>query len=783
MKKTILTVLLISIFGLNVAAQNAANIKGKVTNSGGKSIAGATVSLENTASKTMTDAGGNFNLNNIAEGEYNLIVTSSEYLPNSQTITVASGENSFDLTLQTLSETVNVVGRISEYHTEDTTVATKIPTRLIDTPQSITSISPQMIADRQATEVNDIYKSIAGLNQTTYSAVVFRGFTQREILFNGVRGNPYGSLEGDVNGSGFSTSILRLSNIERVEVLKGPASVLYGSSEPGGVINFITKKPRTVLDGTAEARFGQYGLASGNADVSVPLGRNFYTRFAGFVERRDSFRNNAGLKNQNYVGNLLWQPTQKTRVNLEYEFIKQNQPGNRLRGVPVDADGRFITDISFSATEKSDFVKLDANVFQANVSQDFLLDGRFDATFRYLTNNRFENYHEPRAFLAGGRVLTREFRDQTRNNKDTSFTFNIYKPFQIENFGRHTLNSGIEYYRQKHNFIFDRARTGVTPIDIFNPVYGNFNRQNFVFARINTDFAEPQRTGFYFQDQVEINRYVQIVGGGRLEHYRDKGLSGTIPLTGSDTVFTGRFGAVIKPRDNIAFYGNFANSYVRPSILAQTPSANGPFQPEKGRQFEGGVKFELLDRKLFVTSSVYQIDKTDVLRADPLFGPTGNNFNALLQIGAVRNRGFDVDLNGAFTRRWNFQFAYSYINSRITKDNNAAVVGKPLPNVPTNTLGFFTRYDLSSSIGVGFGGEFVGDRIEPFANLKSPGYKTFDANYYQTFLKRFRLNLKLENVFNEVYSLSSLFNPRVGNFPGQPRTFSASLTILSFRKN
>ncbi|HMS40854.1 MAG TPA: TonB-dependent receptor, partial [Pyrinomonadaceae bacterium] len=237
-----------------------------------------------------------------------------------------------------------------------------------------------------------------------------------------------------------------------------------------------------------------------------------------------------------------------------------------------------------------------------------------------------------------------------------------------------------------------------------------------------------------------------------------------------------------KPRENIAIYGSFANSYTRPSILAQTPAANGPFSPEKGRQFEAGVKFELLKSKLFITSAIYQIDKTDVLRADPLFGPSGTNFNALLVVGAVRNRGFDIDANGAITRRWNFSFNYSHINSRITKDNTASVVGKSLPNVPVNTVGFFTRYDLTSEIGIGIGGEFVGDRIEPFANLKSPSYKTFDLSYYHTFLKRFRLNLKMENVGNEVYSLSSLFNPRAGNFPGQPRTFSASLTILSFVK-
>lgn len=784
MKKTIFYLLLIAVSAVSAFGQNSNRVNGKVVNADGKPVAGATVFLEGTTTTTLTKADGTFALEAIEAGEYNLIVTSSEYAPQSTQITVGDGATvaPVNVTLQTVAATVEIVGRVSEYHTEDATVATKIPTRLIDTPQSITSVSPQQIADRQAVDVNDIYKSIAGLNQTTYSAVVFRGFTQREILFNGVRGNPYGSLEGDVNNSGFSTSILRLSNIERVEVLKGPASVLYGSSEPGGVINFVTKKPKNVLDGTAEVRFGQYGLATGNFDGSVPLGDRVFTRFGAFLERRDSFRNNAEFKNQNYVANLLWQPGDTTRVNLEYEYIKQDQPGNRLRGVPIDGRGNFLTDISFSAAEPSDFVNLKANVFQAGISQDFWLDGRFDATLRFLTNDRFENYHEPRAFTANNTAVTREFRDQERRNDDLSFTFNIYKPFAVENFGRHTLNGGIEYYRQKHEFIFDRARIGVPSINIFNPVYGNFNLANYVFARINDDFAEPSRFGFYFQDQVEINRFVQIVVGGRVERYSDTGRSGTIPLTGSDTIFTGRFGAVVKPRDNLAIYGNFANSYTRPSILAQTPSANGPFEPERGRQFEAGVKFELLDRRLFITSSIYQINKTDVLRPDPLFGPTGNNFNALLQIGEVRNRGFDIDLNGAFTRRWNFQFAYSHIDSRILEDNVAAVVGQPLPNVPKNTLGFFTRYDLTNEIGVGFGGEFVGDRVEPFANLRSPGYQTFDANYYHTFFKRFRLNLKLENVFNETYSLSSLFNPRVGNIPGQPRTFTASLTVLSFRK-
>lgn len=784
--KTIIFTLILSVFSGAVCAQTTSGVSGRVTNQENQPVKGAVIALEGTEKRAVTADDGVFVFENLAVGEYVLIVTGDGYAPQSQTININS--NSIfksDFRLEILSETVEIVGRLSEYHTDDTTAAAKIPTRLIDTPQSITSISPQIIADRLATDVNDIYKNVAGLNQTTYSAVVFRGFTQRETLFNGVRGNPYGSLEGDVNNSGFSTSILRLSNVERVEVLKGPASVLYGSSEPGGIINFITKKPKNIMDGTAELRFGQYGLAMGNVDFSLPLGKKVFTRAASFLERRGGFRNNTALRNQNYVGNLLWQPDDATRVNFEYEYIGQNQRGHRLRGVPVNERGEFLTDISFTTTEKTDFVKLFANVFQANVSRDLATDGRIDATFRYLTNNRFENYHEPRGLLADGRTMRRDFRDQLRHNNDFSFSLNAYKAFNLDAFGVHTLNAGTEFYRQDHEFRLVSFAAGVPSIDIFNPVYGIANPQNYAFNPNLTplNLAKPSRIGFYFQDQIALNRFFQFVAGGRIERYKDSGRSGNVNLSAEDSAFTGRIGAVVKPRENISIYGNFANSYTRPPILAQTASANGPHRPERGKQFEAGAKFELLNGRMFVTSSVYQIEKTDVLRPDPNAGIGTVNPNAVLSTGAIRNRGFDIDANGAITRRWNVSFNYSHINSRITRDNLAAVVGKPSPNVPANTVGFFTRYDFTPEIGIGFGGEFVGDRSEPYANLKAPSYKTFDASYYHTILKRFRFYAKLENLANERYALSSLFAARVGNFPGQPRTFSAGVTILSFRKD
>ncbi len=782
MSKLFLAVLTFSTFVLSAFAQNSGTLKGKVVNPDNNPIVGATVSIEGTSQEVVTDNNGTFSFEGLSFGTYTFVVSNNDYQPKSQQFNFnSSSQNSLIIKLEVLTATVTVDGRIGEYHTDDTTVYTKIPTRLIDTPQAITSVSPQLILDSAATDVDDIYRYSAGVSDATYSAVTFRGFTQRETLFNGVRGNPYGSLEGDVNNSGFSTSILRLSNVERVEVLKGPASVLFGSAEPGGIINFITKKPKTEFDGSAGARFGQFGLAAGNADVSVPLSKQVFTRFAGFLERRGSFRNNAELENQNYIANLLWQPSDKTRVLFEYEFIRQNQPGHRLRGIPVLPDGTFLTDISWTASEPDDFVDLDANVFQANLTQDFALDGRFEATFRFLTNDRNEEYHEPRGLLADGRSMTREFRDQIRENKDFSFTANVYKPFTFENFGTHTFNAGFEYYRQDHEYIFDRAR-GIPTVDLFNPVYGQVDPTTYNIINIANDTATPTRVGFYFQDQIRFNKYFQLVAGGRIERYDDEGVSGGDILQGDDTSFTGRIGAVIKPVDNFAIFGNFSNSYVRPSILAQTPNANGPFEPERGRQFEGGIKAELIDRRLFITASGYQINKTDVLRPDPNFGPNGNNFNALLQVGEVRSRGFDLDVTGAITPRWNLTFNYAYIDSEILEDNNPNLIGLPLANVSPHTVGFFTRYDITREIGVGFSGQFVDDRLEPFAGIEAPAYQVFDLSYYHTFLKRFRVDLKLENIADKEYAVSSLFAARAGNFPGQPRTFTFGFTILSFKK-
>jgi len=247
----------------------------------------------------------------------------------------------------TVAEELVVVGRLSDY-VDTSAGAARTSAALIDIPQAIVVLPARLIADIGALDTKDLYKFISG-----------------------VKGNPCGSFEGDVNNSGFSTSQFRLSNLERVEVLKGPSSVLYGSGEPGGIINHVTKKPRDTFAATATVGTGQYGQALVEGEVTGPANasKTLLYRGAAYFEDRDSFRNNASMRNLHLVGGLAWKPSARTAPGLEFEHIDQTNTAHRLRGVPVNAAGDFLADYRWTASEPTDFTDLVANVWQARYDQ------------------------------------------------------------------------------------------------------------------------------------------------------------------------------------------------------------------------------------------------------------------------------------------------------------------------------------------------------------------------------------------------------------------------------
>ncbi len=424
-------------------------------------VARARVLVVDTTRETLTNADGSFSIDRIPLGERTVVIVRDGYVSLSQNISVSAGEPvMLDIRLPaapTLLQEVTVTGRLGDY-IDSNARASRTSAALIDVPQAIAVLPAQLIDDIGALDTKDLYKHISGVSDSPYSSTIVRGFTQREVLVNGVRGNPYGSLEGDVNISGFSTSQFRLTNIERVEVLKGPSSVLYGSGEPGGIINYVTKKPREQFDAHLTVGTGDYHQGLGEAEVTGPVNaaRTLLYRGAVYFEDRDSFRVNANTRNVHAAGAFTWKPLPRSAFGVEYEYIDQTNAAHRLRGVPVNAAGDLLADYRWTATEPGDFTDLNAHVVQLTFNQGLPAGRALDSTFRYLTYDRRENYHEPRGITGG--VMQREFRDQLRTNDDWSWSIGLSTPINLGRAGRHDLAVGGDVLHQDHLFHFATAR-------------------------------------------------------------------------------------------------------------------------------------------------------------------------------------------------------------------------------------------------------------------------------------------------------------------------------------
>lgn len=277
-----------------------------------------------------------------------------------------------------------VTGGAQKLYRVDETLTGKLPTDPLASSQNIVVITEQLIEDQGARDAQDLYRNISGVSFFSYAGVTARGFRQEEVFYDGLRGDPY---------AGFA--VPQLFNIGRVEFLKGPAGMLYGPGAPGGLFNYVTKKPEdrffaevTGIGGT-EDRYG------GSAEITGPLGGGFLGRAALFYEDRGLFRFNAGSRTliADFGVSRDFGPA---KLILQATRYDQELDAHRLRGVPVDNDGNFIASRRWNHNEPTDFQNLRSDVLQARVEAAPLPGVTVDATLRYNDAREAQQYHEPR---------------------------------------------------------------------------------------------------------------------------------------------------------------------------------------------------------------------------------------------------------------------------------------------------------------------------------------------------------------------------------------------------
>ncbi|WP_417361885.1 TonB-dependent siderophore receptor [Gallaecimonas pentaromativorans] len=661
-------------------------------------------------------------------------------------------------------ERITVKGRAqSMYRIDDGSVAMKTATPLERTPQSVQILPLSLIEDQAATEVTDLYRSISGVSQYNYASVTFRGFRQNDVRYDGVRGDPYGDV-----------STPQLFNIQQVQVLKGPSGALYGAGDPGGLINYVTKKPGYQADNRIKLTAGNDDFVSGSLELSGPLTQAADQRYrlGLYQDHENPYRWNTDNRRRIIDTGYAIDLSDASTLTLQLTDVRQNEAGARLRGIPADSQGNFLASMRWNANEKSDFLRLTATVFQARLDHDFNDWLSADVTVRYFDNTERQKYHEPAsADDTNGDGLAdyteRQYRDQTRDTKAGSVTANL-----VAELGAHTLLLGGDFSHQKEDFYYQRARTadGVVGLSYSNPQYGVTDPASYRMRLITDSDTTAERYGFYLQDQWRITQAWDITGSARLDGFDDKVLDN---IAGgeehyNDTGFSYRLGSTYKINEHLHPYVSWSTGFTPQDVSSQLASNGGPFDPEESKQAELGLRSYWLDSAINLNLAAYHIERKNILQTDP------DDTDRQIALGKVRSQGVEVDLLGDLSENWVINANYAY-NDAVVKDATSGIsrsVGKRFANAPRHQFGLWTRYDITAlDSAIAFGADYVSEQFDQDGNRIKP-YTVFDASW-QTQWQAWQFQLNVKNLFDKAYAVSGLLG-RTGQFPGERRRVYAS---------
>ncbi|MGJ7498521.1 TonB-dependent siderophore receptor [Variovorax sp. RT4R15] len=672
--------------------------------------------------------------------------------------------------------TIEVVGRTESgaYHAEEAAGAkTALPLR--ELPQSVRIVTRQAIDDLGATKLDDVLDYVGGVSRQNS----FGGLWDN-IAIRGLPGNENTGMATLLNGfssnRGFNAP-LDLAGVERIEFLKGTAAALYGSSEPGGTLNIVSKRPLWKAAHSVEGYGGSYGLKRVAFDSTGPIGEHLAYRLNVAVEDRDSFRDHVGASRHVIAPAFTWKLGHDTVLEYAGEVLRHKTPLDR---------GVVAVNNQLGAIPRSRFLgePADGDVTVENQGHQFILSHEWSSTWRSRVGLSYRETSvkgfstEATALRADNATLTRQRRFRDFDSSDTAVQAELQgnvKTGAIE----HELLFGMESFRFSMDSLMLRANpTTARPyaINIYNPVYG----QAQPTPTANTDTLENQRgTAFYFQDAIKLAPEWRLVAGVRVDSYRQSLLNRrTNSQANQDPSSTSpRVGLSWLPTPQWTFYANAGRSF-RPNVGSDF--AASAFEPENGRALELGTKWESADQRIGATAALFDIRKRNVLTSDPV--NTGYSVSA----GEIRSRGLELDFAGQVTKNWRINASLVFNDVKITKDNSLEVGGRLLnvPKVNGSVLAVYEdAFANGQRYGLGGGVTHVGKRLgqartQAEANagtpaFELPGYTTAKLVAYWRLNPALRLTLDVDNLFDKTYYTSSY--SRLWVTPGTARTLTVGL--------
>ena len=649
-------------------------------------------------------------------------------------------------------------------------------------PQNIDVVSAELLKDLGVNDFQNALDFTSGVARQNsfgglWDSFAIRGFAGDENLPSGYVVNGFSA------GRGFSGR-RDTSNVQAIEVLKGPGSALYGRSEPGGTINIITKKPQFTEEGYIQATAGTYSLYRLEGDYTNAINDDLAFRVNGAYEDAGSFRNTVESNKLAFTPSLTYQITDDTSLTYELEVLDQEAPFDRGI-VVVDYEFGTVPIDTFYGEPNDGPMSIEALGHQLTLQHGLNSDWSVMVGLSYRESS-FEGYSSE-VELSGGRQLlytdgetvSRQRRYRDYDAEDLSGRVELSGTVETGDIIHHIL-IGADAYDYQLDQIQQRWRTAwgagdtTYSVSLINPEYGQAQPETGALW----DRREDQSTvGLYIQDQIDLTDSLKVLAGFRFDDYsRDfYNYLADSESSQSQTATSPRIGLVYEPSNLYTLYLSYSEGF-RPN--SGTDADGEAFDPEESKSYEAGVKFANSDESLTGTVAIFRAEKSNVLSADPV----NSGYSAAL--GEAESQGIEVDLNAVIADDTTVTVAYAYVDAETSNDIVNVDWGVNIPagsrliNIPEHKLNVTAMHFMDiagkeSKVGasVTYVGDRLGETIDPDYIL--PSYTTVRLFGSVNLSDNVVINADIDNLFDKEYYASSY--SALWTMPGTPRTAKISV--------